>query len=67
MWVWDEYDALLECAQRVGLKILVQLMLDSPPYGFQDRHPEALFMDKDGKRIELYAHQAQQAGGALSY
>lgn len=63
LWVWDEYDALFDAARRNGMKVLVQLMLDSPPWWFQRRHPESLYLDEDGRRIELHAHQAQQAGG----
>jgi beta-galactosidase len=64
VWVWEEYDAFFEAARRSGMKVLVQLMLDSPPYWFQRRHPEALFVDENGDRVQLHAHMAQQVGGA---
>jgi len=63
-WVWDEYDRLMELTDRNGLKLLVQLMCDGAPYWFAERHPEALYLDAQGHRVEFSAHGAQSVGGA---
>ncbi len=48
VWVWDEYDAFFEAARRNGFKVLVQLMLDSPPAWVVEEHPETLYVDSRG-------------------
>lgn len=64
VWDFEEYDAYFEAARRNGMKVLVQLMLDSPPAWFAERHPDTLYVDAQGFRVELASHQAQQVGGA---
>ena len=51
-------------AQKRGLKVLIQLMCDSPPDWFERRYPEARYLDADGRQVEFYAMAAQSVGGA---
>jgi len=64
VWVWDEYDRLIELTERHGLKVFIQLMCDGTPYWFQDKYPQALYLDVKGFRVEFSAHAAQSIGGA---
>ncbi len=62
-WRWSETDAFLDEAQKHGLRVLIQLMPDAMPYWFKDRHPEALFLDRDGNIVQPSAGAAMAVGG----
>ena len=62
-WVWEDYDRFMDLADRHGLKALIQLMMDGTPYWFQDRHPEALFVDASGHPVSFRARGALAIGG----
>ena len=64
VWTWEEYDQLLELAAERGLKVLIQLMCDAPPYWFEQKYPETRYLDANGQQVAFQARPAQAAGGA---
>lgn len=64
VWTWEEYDHLLNLAAERGLKVLIQLMCDAPPYWFEQKHPETRYLDVNGQRVAFSAKSSQAVGGA---
>ncbi|RLF39598.1 MAG: hypothetical protein DRN21_03380 [Thermoplasmata archaeon] len=64
VWTWEEYDHLLNLAAERGLKVLIQLMCDAPPYWFEQKHPETRYLDVNGQPVAFSAKSSQAVGGA---
>lgn len=63
VWTWEDYDALFDLAHKHGVKVLLQYMPEAAPCWFAEKHPQTLYIDKDGKPIELHAIPALAIGG----
>jgi beta-galactosidase GanA len=61
-WVWDQYDQIMDLAQKNNLKVLIQYMCDAPPVWFIQKYPETLYVDENGKKVEVYSEPAVAVG-----
>lgn len=62
-WTWKDYDPVFALAHKHGLKVLLQYMPEAAPCWFAEKYPQTLYIDKDGKPIELHAIPALAIGG----
>ena len=62
-YVFDDYDRFFDVAEKSGLQVLAQLMLESAPYWIENRYPDHLYTDRQGNRIEFLAMPSMASGG----
>ena len=60
---FEDLDALMEIAGRVGLKVVLNVILEDAPYWLEEDHPEARYCDADGRDIQLGAAMNTPGGG----
>jgi beta-galactosidase GanA len=60
---FEDLDALTEIAGRVGLKVVLNLILEDAPYWLEENHPEARYCDADGHDVQLGAAMNTPGGG----
>ena len=49
---FETLDVLLELAEEEGLKLLLQVYMDSAPQWMGEKHPDALFVSSNGQSIK---------------
>jgi len=64
MYLWEDYDRFFELAEKNKLKVLAQLILLAPPYWYQTKHPEMLYVDENDCKVRFSAHGGQAIGGS---
>jgi beta-galactosidase GanA len=59
----EDLDALMEIAGRVGLKVVLNVILEDAPYWLEEDYPEARYRDAEGRDIQLGAAMNTPGGG----
>lgn len=49
---FDNFDVMLELAEEEGLKVVLQVYMDSAPEWVGRKYPDSLFVSSDGQRIK---------------
>ena len=62
-YVWDDLDELMVLAEKNDLKVVLNLILDVMPEWVEGKHPDALMVDLDGRRIGPTAPAHRQLNG----
>lgn len=62
-FVWDDLDKLLIIADRNGLKVILNLILDVMPVWAQKKYPNSLMMNIYGHQVLTSATICRQIGG----
>ncbi len=60
---FDEVHELFDICEEVGLEVLLELSLENAPYWLEAEHPEARYVNANGRAIELGAQEATPGGG----
>src|SRR5262249_101061 len=63
IWRWEDYDPVMDQADKHNLKVLLQYIPEAVPLWFADKHPQTLYIDQYGKPIEPHAVPALTIGG----
>lgn len=73
MWSWINYkegkydfshfDRLFEIAEKNGIKLVINTILENAPYWLTKRHPEAFYTASDGQRFEPISRPNTPGGG----
>ena len=62
-YVWDDLDELMVLAEKSGLKVVLNLILDVMPEWVERKHPDALMVDRAGQKIGPTAPAHRQLNG----
>ena len=62
-YFWDDLDELMRLADRHGLKVVLNLILDVMPEWVERDYPDSLMVDIDGKPVCATAPGWRQLGG----
>jgi beta-galactosidase len=62
-FVFDEVHEILGICDELGLNALLQLNLETAPYWLEAEHPEARYVNANGRAIALGAQEAAPSGG----
>ncbi|MBQ0032060.1 MAG: beta-galactosidase [bacterium] len=62
-YVWDDLDELMVLAEKNDLKGVLNLILDVMPEWVEGKHPDALMVDRDGRRVGPTAPAHRQLNG----
>lgn len=62
-FVWDEVHELFDICDEIGLGVQLELNLESAPYWLEQVHPEARYVNANGRAIELGSQEATPGGG----
>jgi len=60
---WDDLDELMRLAEKHGLKVVLNLILDVMPEWVERDYPDSLMVDIDGKPVRATAPSWRQLGG----
>ncbi len=60
---WDDLDGLMETAQKHGLKVMLNTIVDVAPAWIYTKYPDASMMTRDGRRIGPQSQPHRQIGG----
>jgi beta-galactosidase len=60
---FEDLDILIDAAGRVGLKVVLNIILEDAPYWLEEDHPEARYRDAEGRDIQLGAAMNTPGGG----
>ncbi|MDX6228381.1 MAG: beta-galactosidase, partial [Frankiales bacterium] len=60
---WDELDTLLDLAERNGLSVVINVILENVPYWLGAAHPDARYVDSQGQAVHLTAAMNTPGGG----
>ncbi|MEY9853129.1 beta-galactosidase GanA [Leifsonia sp. EB41] len=60
---FDELDELIAIAREVGLTIVINTIVENAPYWLEQAHPEARYVDQDGRPVQLTAAMNTPGGG----
>ena len=63
---FEDLDALMEIAGQVGLKVVLNVILEDAPYWLEEDHPEARYCDADGRRHST-RRRNEYAGGRMAW
>ena len=62
-FVFDEVHELFDLCDELEINVLLELCLESAPYWLEHEHPEARYVNANGRAIELGAQEATPGGG----
>jgi beta-galactosidase GanA len=60
---FGELDELMERAESVGLRVIINTILENAPYWLERRAPQARYVDAEGRAVELGAAINTPGGG----
>jgi beta-galactosidase len=60
---YADLDALMDIAAGVGLRVVINVILEDAPYWLERAHPEARYCDAEGRCIHLGAAMNTPGGG----
>jgi beta-galactosidase GanA len=60
---FEDLDVLVDIAGRVGLRVVLNIILEDAPYWLEEDHPEARYCDAEGRDIQLGAAMNTPGGG----
>ena len=60
---FDEVHEMFDVCDEVGLDALLEVNLETAPYWLEQAHPEARYVNANGRAIELGAQEATPGGG----
>ena len=61
---FSDLDRLMELAHNNGLRVIINTIFDVAPTWLYDKHPDALMITSDGRRVEPQTVSHRQIGGA---
>lgn len=59
----DEINRMFDSCDTLGLRVLVEINLESAPYWLERKYPETRYVSANGHAIELGPYDATQSGG----
>lgn len=59
----DEVHKMFDLCDKLGLRVIAEINLESAPYWLEQQHPESRYVSATGHAIELGAYDATQGGG----
>ena len=59
----DEINEMFDYCDELGLKVMVEIKLESAPYWMERQYPNARYVSANGDTVELGPHDALQSGG----
>jgi beta-galactosidase len=62
-FTFDEVHEMFDICDEIGLKVLLELNLESAPYWLEAEHPEARYVNANKRDVELGAQEASPGGG----
>ncbi len=62
-FVFDEVHEIFDICEQVGLVVLLELSLENAPYWLEQEHPEARYVNANGRAVELGSQEATPSGG----
>ncbi len=62
-FAFDEVHEMFDICDRIGLAVLIEVNLESAPYWLERVHPEARYVNANGRAIELGSQEATPGGG----
>jgi beta-galactosidase GanA len=60
---FDDLDELMQIAEAVGLRVVINTILENAPYWLAARHPHARYHDHEDRPVELTAAMNTPGGG----
>lgn len=60
---FDDLDELIDHAESVGLEVVINTIIENAPYWLEARHPEARYVDHEGRAVPLGAAMNTPGGG----
>ena len=60
---WEEYDSIVDLCESIGLTVMLETSLESAPYWLEQSHPEAHYVNANGREIDLGGYESTQYGG----
>ena len=60
---FEDLDVLIDIADRVGLKVVLNIILEDAPYWLEEDHPEARYRDAEDRDVQLGAAMNTPGGG----
>jgi beta-galactosidase GanA len=60
---YADLDELMQIAEAVGLRVVLNTILENAPYWLARRHPEARYHDNEGRPVHLTAAMNTPGGG----
>ena len=60
---FEDLDVLVDIADRVGLGVVVNIILEDAPYWLEEDHPEARYRDAENRDVQLGAAMNTPGGG----
>ena len=62
-YVWDQVHELFDICDEINLDVQLEINLETAPYWLEQAHPEARYVNANGRAIELGSQEATPAGG----
>ncbi|MFA5203772.1 MAG: alpha-amylase family protein [Lentisphaeria bacterium] len=62
-YYWDDLDRLMQLAEQNGLRVTLNLILDTSPQWLFEQHPDAYMIDARGLQVPCKPNVCRQIGG----